>query len=438
MRLKLAVLWILSLGALVAPVAAEDDPAGRIIGTALVESRAYEKLTYLSDRIGHRLSGSAAMEQAVAWTAAEFKRDGIEHVWTEKVMVPHWVRGDASARITAPIDRPMTLLALGGSVGTAEDGVTADVVEVSSFEELDGLGESVAGKIVLFNLQIQRGFDAEIGYGAGSKLRVHGPSRAAGLGAVATLIRSLGTASFRLPHTGTLHYAEDQERIPAAAISSEDADLIHRLLASGDRVRVELKLGCRTLPDAPSANVLAEIRGRERPEEIVVIAAHLDSWDVGDGAIDDGSGCVIVMETMRLLKSHGWIPRRTIRAVLYTNEENGLRGGTAYVAEHADEMERHVAAIESDSGGAAPVGFGITAGPGGVEMLREITRPLATLGAGKVLSRGGGADIGPMKAHGAGHSGAGHADRNYRGVSGGFLLVHRPENRCAGSARIFF
>lgn len=399
MKLKRWTLGLFVPLVLFAPVAGEEDLAGAIVGTALVESRAYDKLTYLSDRIGHRLSGSAGLERAVAWAADEFRRDGLEHVWTEKVMVPHWVRGEASARITAPIDRPMALLALGGSVGTGDEGVTAEVVEVGDFDELDALGEAVAGKIVLFNRPIEPGFDAENGYGSGAQLRVHGASRAAAFGAVGMLIRSLGTADFRLPHTGAMRYAEDQERIPGAAIAAEDAELIRRLLDAGETVRVELELGCRTLPDVESANVLAEIRGREKPEEIVVIGAHLDSWDVGTGAIDDGAGCVIVMETMRLLKKHGRIPRRTIRAVLYTNEENGLRGGRAYVEAHEEELRRHVAAIESDSGGAAPKGFGISAGPGAFEMLQEITRPLAIIGADAVFPRGGGADIGPMRAH---------------------------------------
>jgi carboxypeptidase Q len=388
---------LLTLGLVATLPAADraDDTAGRIVGAALVESRVWDKLVYLTDRIGHRLSGSEALERAVRWTAAEMERDGLERVWTEKVMVPHWVRGHATAEIVAPIERPMVPLALGGSVGTPKGGITAAVIEVASFEELEAEAGSVAGKIVLYNRAIEAGWGNENGYGAVVPLRGSGASRAATLGAVAMLIRSLGTADFRLPHTGALHYDKEAPKIPAAAIAAEDAELLHRLLESGDEVRVHLDLGSRTLDDAESANVLAELPGREKPEEIVLIGAHLDSWDVGDGAHDDGAGCAVVMETMRLLNRLDHAPRRTIRAVLFTNEENGLRGGKDYAERHGDEI--HVAAIEMDSGGFRPLGFGVTAGDGGVEWLREITRPLRGVGADRVFDGGGGADIGPLR-----------------------------------------
>jgi len=379
---------------------AEEAVAARIVGHAMVDSRAWDKLAWLTDRIGHRLGGSEGLERAVAWTAEQFRRDGLEQVWTEKVMVPHWVRDHESARIVAPVDRPMATLALGGSVATPEDGLTAEVVAVQDFDELHALGDAVRGKIVLFNRPMRRDGGSEYGYGAGSKLRVHGPTEAARQGAVATLIRSLGTADYRLPHTGTLVYDADAPEVPAAAISVEDALLIQRLLDAGETVRVRMAIGARTLPDAESANVIAEIRGRERPEEIVLIGAHLDSWDVGSGAHDDGAGCAVVMETMRLLASSGLIPRRTIRAVLFTNEENGLRGGKEYAARHAEEAERHVAAIESDAGGGAPLGFGVSAGEGAVEIVAEIARHLSSIGASEVTAGGGGADISPLRAHG--------------------------------------
>jgi len=381
---------------------APDDPsavAGGLVGAAMVDGRAHHKLTYLTDRVGHRLSGSHALERAVAWAAAEFERDGLDRVWTEKVRVPHWVRGEARARIVAPIERDLPVLALGGSVATPPDGTTAEVIEVASFDQLEAAAGAVAGKLVLFNRAMEAGWNAESGYGSLAPLRVDGPSRAARLGAVGMLIRSLGTANYRLPHTGALAYDESVPRIPAAALAAEDAELLHRLIGSGETVRVRLDLGCSTLDDAESANVLAEIPGRERPDEIVLIGAHLDSWDVGHGAHDDGAGCAIVMETMRLLRRLAAPPRRTVRAVLFTNEENGLRGGLDYAERHG--AERHVAAIESDSGGFRPVGFGVTAGEGGVEMVREIARRLATIGAADVVSGGGGADIGPLrKRHG--------------------------------------
>ncbi len=381
-------------------LAGDQDIAGKIVGAALVEGRAYETLAQLTDRIGPRLSGSPGYEAAVAWAVGELKRDRVDRVWTEKVLVPHWVRGVESARIVSPIDAPMAVTALGMSDPTPEGGVTGEVVEVGSFDDLKAAGEKVRGKIVLYNRPMLPNGGPEHGYGAGASLRHRGASEAAKLGAVATLIRSLGTAAFRIPHTGGMEYEEGVPHVPAAAISSEDADLIHRLLAAGAPVRVRLLLGCRTLPDVESANVLADIRGRERPDEVVVIGAHLDSWDLGQGAIDDGAGCAIVMDALRVLESLGLRPRRTIRAVLFANEENGLRGGEAYAAAHRAELAGHVAAIESDSGGARPLGIGVSAGPGAEEMLSRLASSLAALGADAVTHGGGGADISAMRSAG--------------------------------------
>lgn len=381
-----------------APDTPAAPPASRIIGEALVSNRAWPRLAWLSDRIGHRLSGSEALERAVRWAAEEWSRDGLDRVWTESVMVPHWERGAERARIVAPVEWEMALLGLGGTVATAEGGIEAEVVEVDSLEALAALGRAVEGRIVLFNRPMARGFRAENGYSSVAPLRVDGPSAAARQGAVATLVRSLGTADFRLPHTGTLDYDDDAPRIPAAAIAAEDAAMLSRLLESGDAVRVRLELGARRLPDAESANVLGEIRGRERPEEVVLIGAHLDSWDVGHGAHDDGAGCVVVMEALALLARLDAAPRRTIRGVLFTNEENGLRGGRDYAARHG--AETHVAAIEMDGGAFAPIGFGITAGDGAVERLGELLAPLCVIGAAGAFSGGGGADIGPLKEMG--------------------------------------
>jgi len=375
-----------------------DETATRILDAARSDSTAWDKLAYLSDRVGHRLSGSEQLDRAVAWVAAELERDGVPEVWTEPVMVPRWIRGDERARITSPVVSELALLALGGTVGTSPGGLEAEVVEVDGFETLERLGDSVAGKIVLFNRAIEAGFGSENGYGSAVGLRARGASRAAQQGAVGMLIRSLGTADYRLPHTGSMGYEDDVPRIPGAAIAAEDAELIHRLLASGDTVRVHLELGSHTLPDVESANVIAEIPGRELPQEIVLIGAHLDTWDVGQGAHDDGAGCAAVMETMRLLRRLELQPRRTIRAVLFTNEENGLRGGKDYAARHGAEF--HEAAIESDSGGAAPIGFGITGGPGGVEIIESIAGHLRRIDAAQVFPRGGGADISPLKEFG--------------------------------------
>lgn len=368
--------------------------AGRIIGAEMVEGQAYAILEHLTDRVGPRLSGSPGAEEAVRWTLARFKADGLD-ARAEKVLVPHWVRGAETAEIVAPGPQRLVVTALGGSDPTPEEGLTAEVLEVAGLEELRALGEAkVRGRIVLFN----RPMTGPESYGAVSPLRTHGAAEAARLGAVASLVRSLGTYSMRIPHTGAMDYDPSAPRIPAAALTAEDADLVHRLLASGQTVRLRLRLTCRSLPDAESANVVADLAGREKPEEIVLVGAHLDSWDLGTGAIDDGAGVAIVMEALRLLKSLGLAPRRMVRGVLFMNEENGLRGGKAYAEAHRDELASHVAAIESDSGGARPLGFSVSAGPGGLGTVAEIARLVRSLGAVRVSAGGGGADISPLRA----------------------------------------
>jgi hypothetical protein len=370
--------------------------AGQIIGAELVDGQAFAILAHLTDRIGPRLSGSAGAEAAVAWTAGRLRSYGLA-VREEPVQVPHWVRGLEEAEILVPAPRPVPVTALGGSEPTPAEGVTAEVVEAAGIEGLRSLGaDAVRGRIVLFNTPMTvRGME---GYGPAVAQRTRGASEAARLGAVAALVRSVGTLSARLLHTGAVSYQESAPRIPAAAVTAEDADLIHRLLASGETVRMRLRLGCRTLPDAPSANVVADLEGRESPGEIVLIAAHLDSWDLGTGAVDDGAGVAMVMEALRLLKELGLRPRRTIRGVLYMNEENGLRGARAYAEAHAAELPRHVAALESDSGAARPTGLSATVGPGGLERLRDLVRLLRPLGADGVVAGGGGADIAPLQS----------------------------------------
>jgi carboxypeptidase Q len=370
-----------------------DDPVGRLIDAGLHSDGAYTTLAWLTDRIGPRLSGSENLEKAVTWTADEMRRARLDNVRTESVMVPHWVRGDAAGRIVAPTEHPLVLLALGMSEGTPSEGITADVVEVSSLEEAKALGDKAKGKIVLFNKKMYANGGSDGGYGSVSSLRVKGPSEAARVGAVGMLIRSLATADLRLPHTGMLSYDDAAPRIPAAAVSPEDAELIHRLLAAGETVRVWFELGCKTLPDSPSANVIGEIRGRSKPNEVVVIGGHLDSWDVGTGAQDDGAGCAIAIEAMRLIRSLPVRPARTIRVVLYTNEENGTRGGKAYAETHAAEVAGHVAAIESDAGAGRPQGFGVSAGPGAVAVVKTLAAPLADIAADEVTEGGGGADV---------------------------------------------
>jgi len=370
-------------------------PAGRIIGAALVSNRAWERLAHLTDHIGHRLSGSKSLERAIEWALAEMKRDGLDNVRGEKVMVPHWVRGEESLELTAPRPMQLAMLGLGNSVGTPADGIRAVAVVVRNFAELDALGERVRGKIVVYNAPFTN-------YGATVQYRGSGASRAARYGAAAVLVRSITPVSLQSPHTGGLNYDQRQPKIPAAAISIEAAELLQRMHDRGDRPTLRLKMEAKFLPDAESANVIAELRGSEKPDEVVLIAGHYDSWDVGQGAHDDGGGCIIAWEAVRLLKELGLRPRRTIRVVLYTNEENGLRGGNAYRDAHRSELAKHIFAIESDSGTYRPEGLGLaaTAPPQVRSNLLEIAKLLAGIGADGIAPSGGGADIGPIMREG--------------------------------------
>lgn len=369
--------------------------ARRIAAAAASDDTAYRRLGWLCDRIGHRLSGSDGLTRAVRWATEEMGRDGFDRVRAEKVMVPRWVRGSESAELREPIRRPLRMLGLGGSVATPRGGITAPVLVVADFDELKRRAAEVAGKIVCFDVPFTN-------YGATVAYRGRGPSEAARLGAVAVLVRSVGPQSLQTPHTGSLTYADDAPKIPAAAVTIEDATQMARMQARGERVVATLKMSARTLKDAPSANVVADLKGRDRPDEIVLIGGHLDSWDVGAGAHDDGGGCVASWEAARLLKALDLRPRRTVRVVLFTNEENGLRGGRGYAQAHAAEAPRHVLAVESDAGVTDPTGFGLTAkSPEGLAQAQALLEPLlAPLGAGKISGGGGGADIGPMGALG--------------------------------------
>ena len=337
--------------ALAAPTETQRAETGQIIGAALSSDVAYERLRELCDDIGHRLSGSESLNRAIAWAMQGLREDGFTNVRAESVMVPAWVRGAESLELLAPYPRDLIMLGLGRSVGTPPEGIEAEVVVASTFEELVAMGvDKVRGKIVLWDAPFTT-------YGATVRYRSAGCDSASALGAVASLVRSVGPVSLQTPHTGALSYRDKHPRIPGAAISIEDATMIHRLVDSGVTVRVRLKMEARTDPDAPSANVVADIPGSEKPEEIVLLSGHLDSWDVGQGAQDDGAGCLIAWEAARLIHVLGLKPKRTLRVVLYTNEENGVAGGDAYAAAHADEMHNHVAAFESDSGNGPADGF---------------------------------------------------------------------------------
>lgn len=366
--------------------------ADRIINAAITDNGAEQKLYYLCDRIGNRLAGSTGLQQAIEWAAIEMKKDGLANVATPLVMVPHWVRGEESLTMVAPVTRPLVLLGLGGSIATPKEGITADVVPVGSFEELEKLGaDRVKGKIVLYNVPFA-------GYGRTVRYRVEGASRAARLGAVAALVRSITPVSLQSAHTGQMLYAPDVAKIPTAAVTIEGATMIQRLTDSGATVRVHLEMNAQTLPDAPSANVIGEIRGSEKPDEIVVMGGHLDSWDVGQGAQDDGAGVVCSMEAAALIQKLGLKPRRTIRVVLFTNEENGTAGGQAYRTWAGDTVKNHVAAIEMDEGGEKPTGFGVNAKL--MPQATEIGHLLEGIGAGTITAGGGGADISPIMRDG--------------------------------------
>ncbi len=364
------------------------DPAARLIGEATGDTFAWNRLSVLTDSIGNRLSGSPQLERAIEWSVAEMKRDGLENVHTEKVMVPHWVRGSESAEVVEPARHQMVMLGLGNSIGTRPEGLQADVLTVHSFNELEAAGPQAKGKIVFFNVPYTA-YEETVTY------RSDGPSRAARLGAAAVLVRAIGPPGLRTPHTGALQYTPDAPRIPAAAITTEDSDRIQRISARGDRVVVRLKMDAHFEPDAESANVVGELRGREKPEEVVVVGGHIDSWDVGAGASDDGGGCVVTWEALRIMKKLSLRPRRTVRVVLWTNEENGTRGGNAYRDQHRAELANHVMMLESDNGVFRPIGFGFSGGETARQKLKAIASLLRGVGADAIIPGGGGADINP-------------------------------------------
>ena len=374
---------------------------------ALDSDYAYRQLAHLSNNIGARLSGSPQAQTAVEYTASELRKLGLE-VKLEKVMVPHWVRGEETGALVeyphmaAGTTQKVVLTALGGSVATPANGLMAEVVVVNNFDELKALGRSrVEGKIVLFNAKFdQRLADNGLSgpaYGQSVVYRGSGASAAARLGAVAALNRSPGGADYRLPHTGSLRYADDAPKIPAAAVTAEDAEMIADLAAQG-RVRMRLVLTPQTLPDAVSYNVVADLKGSEHPEQIVIVSGHLDSWDLGTGAIDDGAGCVMAMQTVQLLKQLRLRPKRTIRVVLWMNEENGLMGARTYANDHKNELANHFAALEADAGAGRPLGFNATGKPEILTLLQPLATILQTQGAGVTrMVDGAGADIGVLQ-----------------------------------------
>ena len=403
---------------LAAPLAAQTGPsapyaeaAARIAGAALADSTAWERVAYVGDTFGHRLSGSAALEATVDWAVETMRADGLENVRAQPVTVPVWVRGAESAALVLPTgDRDLPMLGLGGSVGTPPGGVEAEVLVVDSFEDLEAHADEAAGRIVLFDVPFTT-------YGETVRYRLDGAVAAARVGAVASLVRSVGPVSLSTPHTGTMRYADDVARIPHAALTIEGAETLRRIQERfragrtadrrGGRPVVRLTMGAETRPDALSHNVIGEVVGREAPDEAVILGCHLDSWDVGQGAVDDMGGCAVTWEAVAVLARLGLRPRRTVRVVLWTNEENGLRGATTYADSLGDTSGVQLA-LESDGGVFEPVGFGYTGAAGGRETLAARVEPLVLpllvdgtdAGRAGVVDGGGGADIGPLMARG--------------------------------------
>jgi Iap family predicted aminopeptidase len=354
---------------------------------------AWTRLTELAHGIGHRITGSAALDEALAWAARRMTDDGLDAVRLEPVDVPHWVRGAERARIVRPMRRPLAVLALGGSVGTPGT-LRARMVAFESLDALRASSGRLDGAIAFVDHHMPPFDDAhdDPGYRIGVQARLHAASEAAKRGAVAVIVRSVTAVTSPLPHAGALAYEDGVPQIPAAAVSTADADRLAGLARRGP-VELELSLGAHRLPDAPSANVVGELRGRERPDEIVLLGAHIDSWDVGQGASDDGAGCVAVMEALRLLHDAGLVPKRTIRGVLFTSEEYLVAGATAYKDRHG--TEHHVAAFETDYGMAAPDAIGV-GNQETVEAWASLLPVFAQFGIRRFQPHAYGADVHPI------------------------------------------
>ena len=405
-KLRLVVITILFTIGLYAQNATSKDSIQirKIYTEALTKGRSYTWLHYLTKRIGHRLAGSEGDKNAVAWAKTELDKLGLTKVWLQPVTVPHWVRGDKEeARIeTAFGNFNVDILALGGSIATPEEGVLAEVIEVKSVKEVEELGDKVKGKIVFYNGKMPADkIETFKAYSAAVGQRVHGAKIAGKYGAVGAIVRSMTTKIDNVPHTGTMQYGdiEEHKKVPTASISTGGAEMLSKLLEQNDQTKLKFyfKQNCQNLPDTQSFNVIGELEGLKYPNEIMLVGGHLDSWDVGEGAHDDGAGVVQSMEVLRLFKALNIKPQRTLRVVLFANEEFGLSGGNAYAAEAEKKKEKHIVALESDSGGFSPRGFGFMANNKNYNQIlqwKSLFEPYNL----HIFARGrGGADIGPLK-----------------------------------------
>jgi hypothetical protein len=375
--------------------------ANQITKKALIEKKGYQLLQELC-AIGPRLSGSENSLRAIYWAEKKLKTIGADSIWLQPVMVPHWERGNiGSATITKSKSynkRLLKISALGGSISTPDNGITANVIEVNNFKELENRQNEVKGKIVFFSRPLDESLlNTFSGYGGAVDQRVYGAVEAAKYGAVGVLIRSITTKHDNVPHTGVMIYVDSLPKIPAAALGYLDADFLHNELMNDPNLMIKLKMNCKTLPDAQSYNVIAEIRGSELPKDIIVVGGHFDSWDQGCGAHDDGAGCVQSMEVLHLYKELGIKPKRTIRCVLFINEENGSRGGKEYAKYSDGSNENNLAAIESDRGGFTPIGFDVDADSSVIFKIKNWLPVLENSGINWVKKGGSGVDVSYIK-----------------------------------------
>ncbi len=394
----LAALALGVAGAVAASPGTPDQTAAALAQQALANSGAMKIVTDLTTENGPRLAGSDAEKRAAAWAKQRFEQLGFDQVWIETFPLEHgWARGLEQAEITSPFPQPLVVTTLGGSVATPPGGIEAEIALFKTYAEMLALPtNSLAGKIAVVTQPMVRG-RPEAGYGALNRIRNAGPGEAARRGAIGYLLRSLGTDNQRRPHTGATHYAVDAPRIPAAALSAPDAEQLERLVAKGGPVRVRLVLTPRDLGPVTSQNVIAEIKGRDKPDDLVLLGAHLDSWDLGTGAVDDGAGVAIVMAAGKLIRDLPQRPRRTIRVVLFGSEECGLFGGKAYAAAHKSELARHVVVAEPDAGQGPVYGFQTGVANPDEPSLKRIRAALAPLGVAADDNKShGSSDVEPM------------------------------------------
>lgn len=384
----------------------DHESIKEIYNQALAQGKSYEMLHDLCVNIGPRLSGSPGAAAAVEWSRHKMEDLGFDSVWLQPVMVPHWVRGQQeigriinSKKIGT---KEVAITSLGGSIGTGPSGISANIIEVKNFDELKQLGaKAVQGKIVFFNRAMDpTKINTFAAYGGAVDQRGNGAVEAAKLGAVAVIVRSMGSSIEEYPHTGGMRYVTNLKLIPAVAISTKHAELLSKLLKDEKDLQFYLETHCEILDDAPSFNVVGEIKGGEYKDEIIVVGGHLDSWDLAQGAHDDGAGCVQSLEVLRLFKVMGYKPKRTIRAVMFMNEENGLRGGTKYAELALQNKENHLVAIESDRGGFTPRGFTMTTSTAVRQKIQSWVPLLEPYGLTDFGQEGGGADIGPLSKQG--------------------------------------